>query len=290
MKKDALVQIDALIIKVIVIIFFITIFLILVTIFIANKSIIQPIEKFKSKILMIARNNNIKERVDTDAPLEIKELGESFNTLMDDLEKLILADEASTQEIKKLYEELKQKSQSALAKSEQRYKELATKDILTGILNRFAFENELNKIISNSKRTGAKFALLFLDLDHFKEVNDTYGHDIGDKLLIEVAKRVLPNIRIEDTFARLGGDEFILIFTNIEKQTLPALVNKAISLFRKPWIIDEIDLNMTASIGVSVFPDDADDKMELMRKADTAMYISKKLGRNQVVYFENSFL
>ena len=291
MRENASNQIDSLIKKVIIEIIFLTIVLILITIFIAKKSIVQPIEKFKSKILMIAKNYDIKERVDTrEAPLEIKELGDSFNTLMDDLEKLIIADEASAQEIKKLYEELKEKSQTALAKSEQRYKELATKDILTGILNRFAFENELDRVISNSKRTGAKFALLFLDLDHFKEVNDTYGHDMGDKLLIEVAKRVLPNIRTEDIFARLGGDEFILIFTNIERKTLPILVNKAITLFRKPWIIEGITLNVTTSMGVVVFPDDADDKMKLLKNADIAMYKSKELGRNQVVYFDRTLL
>jgi len=188
---------------------------------------------------------------------------------------------------KKLLQEI-QKSQSALAKSKQRYKELATKDMLTGILNRLAFENELNRVISNSKRTGAKFALLFLDLDHFKEVNDVYGHDIGDKLLQEVAQRVLPNIRIEDIFARLGGDEFILLLTNIKTETLTILVNKAINLFKTAWIVDDIKLNVTTSMGVAVFPDDANNAIELMKKADTAMYKSKKLGRNQVVYFDRS--
>jgi len=198
--------------------------------------------------------------------------------------------ETLSQEMEELYEELKQKSQSALAKSEQRYKELATKDILTGVLNRFAFESELKRVISNSKRTGAKFALLFLDLDHFKEVNDTYGHDIGDKLLQEVAQRVLLNIRIEDVFARLGGDEFILLLTNIKKDVLKKVVEKAITLFRKPWIIDSINLHVTTSMGVVVFPDDADNEIKLMKKADIAMYRSKELGRNQVVYFEKSML
>ena len=198
--------------------------------------------------------------------------------------------ETSSQEMQELYEELQQKSQTALARSEQRYKELATKDMLTGILNRFAFEDELNRLISNSQRTRVKFALLFLDLDRFKEVNDTYGHDVGDKLLQEVAKRVLPNIRVEDVFARIGGDEFILLFTNITKEKLTALVDKAISLFRKPWIIEGTKLNVTTSIGVVVFPDDADNEIELMKKADIAMYKSKELGRNQVVYSEKSLL
>jgi len=197
--------------------------------------------------------------------------------------------ETSSQEMKELYEELKQKSQTTLAKSEQRYRELATRDSLTGILNKFAFQEELNRIISNSKRTNTKFALLFLDLDHFKEVNDTYGHDIGDKLLQEVTNRVLANIRTEDVFARIGGDEFVLIFTNIKNDTLEKLVKKAIILFRKPWIIGNIKLNVTTSIGVTLFPDNADNEIELMKKADIAMYKSKELGRNQVMYFDKSF-
>lgn len=193
--------------------------------------------------------------------------------------------ETSSQEMAELFEELKKKSQTELAKSEARYKELATKDMLTGILNRFAFQEELKRIISNSKRTGSKFALLFLDLDHFKEVNDTHGHHLGDKLLQEVVKKVLPNIRAEDVFARLGGDEFVLIFTNIQEENLPKLVEKAISMFRCPCVIDDKELHVTTSIGVAVFPDDADNEIELMKKADQAMYKSKELGRNQVVYF-----
>jgi diguanylate cyclase (GGDEF)-like protein len=193
--------------------------------------------------------------------------------------------EVSSQEMAEVYEELQQKSRTALAKSEQRYKELATKDILTGLLNRFAFQEELKRLISNAKRTNTKFALLFLDLDHFKEVNDTYGHDVGDKLLQEVAQRVLLNIRAEDIFARIGGDEFVLVFTNIHKEILDALVKKAISLFRKPWIIEGIHLHVTTSMGVVVFPENADNEIKLMKKADIAMYKSKELGRNQVIYF-----
>ncbi len=197
--------------------------------------------------------------------------------------------ETSSQEMKELYEELKQKSQTALAKSEQQYKELATKDSLTGLLNRFAFQREIKRVVSNSKRTNAKFALLFLDLDHFKGVNDTYGHDIGDKLLQEVTNRILPNIRIEDVFARVGGDEFVLILTNIKNDTLEELIEKAISLFREPWIVENIKLKVTTSIGVAIFPDHADNEIELMKKADIAMYKSKELGRNQVIYFDKSF-
>ncbi len=109
-----------------------------------------------------------------------------------------------------------------------------------------------------------------MNLDHFKEMND-----IGDKLLQEVARRVLRNIRAEDVFAQLSGDEFVLIFTSVHKEKLHRLVEKAIGMFRRPWIIDGVDLPTTASMGVVIYPDDAENEADLMKKADTAMYKSK---------------
>ena len=194
--------------------------------------------------------------------------------------------EVSSQEMAELYEALKQKSQSALAKSEQRYKELATRDMLTGIYNRFAFEDALKRAISHAKRTRSKFALLFMDLNRFKEVNDQYGHDIGDKLLQEIVKRISPSIRTEDIFARIGGDEFVLILGDIEKGALHAMTQKILDLFREPWVIEGISLMVTASIGVALFPDDGDTMKELMKKADKAMYRSKELGHAVLFYHD----
>ena len=196
--------------------------------------------------------------------------------------------ETSSQEMEELYNELKQKSQTELAKSEARYKQLATKDILTGILNRYAFQEELKCLVSTAQRTDTKFALLFLDLDHFKEVNDTYGHDIGDQLLQEVVKRVLPNIRVGDLFARLGGDEFVLVYTNIQKDKLSKLLEKLLNIFRQPWNINNLTMQVTTSIGVVVYPDDATDEKELIKKADLAMYKSKEYGRNEAVIYDDS--
>jgi diguanylate cyclase (GGDEF)-like protein len=195
--------------------------------------------------------------------------------------------ETTSQEMSELYEELKQKSQTALAKSEARYKELAKKDMLVGILNRRGFHDELKRTISLNKRNSQNFAVLFLDLDHFKEVNDTYGHEIGDKLLKEVTNRVLSNIRIEDIFARIGGDEFVILFTNINLESIRNLVSKTLSLFQNRWIIDGHELNITTSIGVSIYPLDAEDGHELLISADKAMYRSKELGRNKTVFFED---
>jgi len=195
----------------------------------------------------------------------------------------------ASQEMSELYDELKEKSETELAKSEARYKELAKKDMLIGILNRRGFQDEFKRIISLSKRNNQKFALLFLDLDHFKEVNDTYGHDVGDKLLQEVANRVLKNIRVEDIFARLGGDEFVIVFTNINTKLLSGLVDKSLKLFQNPWIIDEQKLKITTSIGVTIYPDDADNEKNLLISADKAMYKSKKLGRNKIIYFNPNY-
>jgi len=192
--------------------------------------------------------------------------------------------ETISQEMEELFNELKEKSQTQLAKSEQKYRELARKDMLTGVFNRYAFDLEFEKLISSAKRTSSQFALVFLDLDNFKEVNDTYGHDVGDSLLQEITNRVIKNIRIEDIFARMGGDEFVLVFTNIEKENIKHLVEKAISLFREEWLVDEIQLDVTVSMGISMYPENSSDKLELMKQADKAMYKSKELGRNQVVY------
>ncbi|HHT00307.1 MAG TPA: GGDEF domain-containing protein, partial [Thiomicrospira sp.] len=147
--------------------------------------------------------------------------------------------ETSSQEMQELFEELKQKSETELAKSEERYRKLATRDIVTGALNRYAFQEQLKRTIAHARRVNKHFALLFLDLDHFKDVNDNYGHDIGDKLLQEVAKRVLFCIREEDVLARLGGDEFVLLFTEVNGLEMKPLVNKIVTLFREPWYIGE---------------------------------------------------
>lgn len=195
--------------------------------------------------------------------------------------------ETSSKEMLELYNELKKNSETALAKSEARYKELAKKDMLVGILNRRGFQEALKKTISLSKRTNQKFALLFLDLDHFKDVNDTYGHDVGDKLLKGVVKRISSNIRTEDIFARLGGDEFVIVFVNINIQLLYELVEKTLILFQDPWIINTHKLQVSTSIGATIYPDDSFNEKELLINADKAMYKSKEFGRNKIIYFHD---
>jgi diguanylate cyclase (GGDEF)-like protein/PAS domain S-box-containing protein len=170
-------------------------------------------------------------------------------------------------------------------KIEQEISHLAKHDPLTGLANRFYLEDQLKDLIYNAQRQKSRFALLFLDLDHFKYINDTLGHDIGDKLLQEVANRIKPNIRHADIFARIGGDEFVIVITDIDDDYLTIIVNKIIGLMRKTWHIDTHELKVSTSIGIALYPRDATSMLELMKKADIAMYKSKESGRDNFNFF-----
>jgi len=193
--------------------------------------------------------------------------------------------DVSSQEMHELYLSLEEKSQTKLAQSEARYKALARHDSLTGIANRYALEEELKRLISFSKRQQKRFAVLFMDLDHFKKINDTHGHDFGDVLLKEVVKRILPQLRTEDIMARLGGDEFVLVLTDINEEKLVLVIEKILALFRKPWEIEGYTLNVSTSIGVVVYPKDGETVGELLKNADIAMYRAKEMGRDNFSFF-----
>ncbi len=162
-------------------------------------------------------------------------------------------------------------------------------DSLTDLPNRFLALDRLAQKISEAKRNNKLVAVVFLDLDDFKKVNDSLGHETGDKLLIESAERLKSSIREEDTVARLGGDEFIILLTDL-KSTSDALpiVETILSRFRNPFIIEGRELILTISIGLSIYPNDGDEPSTLLRNADSAMYYAKDLGRNTYSYFTQS--
>ncbi len=193
--------------------------------------------------------------------------------------------EVSSKEMQELYAALERKSRTKLAQSEARFRELAQIDPLTGIANRFSLEERLASLIAYSKRNHQKFALLFLDLDHFKYINDTFGHDFGDKLLKEVVKRISPELRSEDIFARLGGDEFVIVFTNVTERDLYKTVEKILMLFREAWKIENHLLHVSTSIGVVFYPKDGISTVELLKHADIAMYTAKNHGRDNFSFF-----
>lgn len=165
----------------------------------------------------------------------------------------------------------------------------ANYDVLTDLPNRFLCMDRLEYLLNEAKREGNKLALLFVDLDDFKKVNDSLGHDVGDKLLVQTASRVKELVRQGDTVGRLGGDEFVVIFNGVERvEDVHPLVEKILASLKAPFAIDGRELVVTASVGVAIYPDDTDsriDPSELLRKSDAAMYHSKSSGRNTYSFY-----
>jgi len=154
-------------------------------------------------------------------------------------------------------------------------------DILTGLPNRQLFHDRLTQALLNARREGEMLGVMFLDLDRFKQVNDTLGHEVGDKLLCEVAKRLKSCIRKGDTVARLGGDEFVLLLPRIKQlRNLTALAEKILESLRVPAKLGEHELKLSTSIGISVYPSDGDKADVMIKRADEAMYQAKQGGRN----------
>jgi diguanylate cyclase (GGDEF)-like protein/PAS domain S-box-containing protein len=164
---------------------------------------------------------------------------------------------------------------------------LAQHDTLTNLTNRAVLQDRLAHAISAFERKGTRIAVLFLDLDGFKHINDSLGHAIGDRLLQGVAKRLLASVRTSDTVSRLGGDEFVIILSEVAHARDGGIkagnILKAISA---PYEIDEHKISITASIGITTYPDDGEDATTLMKNADLAMYQAKEKGRNNCQFFE----
>lgn len=164
---------------------------------------------------------------------------------------------------------------------------LSVTDALTGLNNRLQFDKTLKIAIAQAQRHRHKTALMFIDIDHFKDVNDTFGHTIGDLLLKEVSKRLLSCMRVNDFIARIGGDEFAIILYEIENQQVAEdVATKILDVFSTTFKLDKHVLSITPSIGISIYPKDGDDPKILMKKADMAMYKSKESGRNQYYLFD----
>jgi diguanylate cyclase (GGDEF)-like protein len=170
----------------------------------------------------------------------------------------------------------------ALGESEERNKTLAYKDILTGLPNRNSLDPTINKAIAKSTRNQSQFAVMFIDLDQFKDINDTLGHSIGDKLLIEMANRISNTIRENDAVVRFGGDEFVAVTDSFDTvETIDMIANRIIEAIRQPVKLLELETIITASIGIACYPENGTDTTALLKHADTAMYQAKNAGKNQ---------
>ena len=170
--------------------------------------------------------------------------------------------------------------------AEDRIQQLGYYDTLTGLPNRLTLLDRLRSSLSLAHREGRLIGVLFLDLDNFKDVNDSLGHDLGDQLLRQVADRLVVDVRESDTVARLGGDEFVVILNSIiGQESASDAAQRILSIFSKPFIIDGRQIYSNASIGIAIFPDDGQDVEGLLKCADAAMYHSKAEGRSNYRFF-----
>src|SRR6266581_6649192 len=169
---------------------------------------------------------------------------------------------------------------------EERIHFLANHDALTSLPNRAMFNDVLNLAIQNARRYNRNFAVLFIDLDRFKNINDTLGHDAGDKLLQEMGARLTQTVRASDVVARLGGDEFVVLVQEVkEAKQVEAVARKVLSALVKPIVIQRQECRVTASIGICMYPAEAQGEQALMKNADIAMYRAKEDGKNTYKFY-----
>lgn len=168
---------------------------------------------------------------------------------------------------------------------EENMRRMAQHDTLTGLPNRALFSDRLQQALAAAQRDGSRLALMFLDLDKFKPVNDRYGHGVGDQLLREVAERIQDCLRGSDTVARIGGDEFVVLLRAIDRDNALAVGEKIRLSLAQPFDLEGRHLVISASIGIAICPEHGNDELELSNKADRAMYYAKKHGHDRVILF-----
>ncbi|HVN96552.1 MAG TPA: diguanylate cyclase [Syntrophorhabdaceae bacterium] len=177
---------------------------------------------------------------------------------------------------------------TATKKAEETIRHMAYHDALTGLPNRVLFDDRLAMATANAQRHGKAIAVMMLDLDKFKQVNDVLGHKVGDLLLKAVAGRLTRTLRKSDTVARMGGDEFVVILPEMAREYDAGIVaQKIIEVFQQPFKLDSQELSVTTSVGVAIFPQDGKDPEALVKHADIAMYYSKGIGRNKYSFYSD---
>jgi diguanylate cyclase (GGDEF)-like protein/PAS domain S-box-containing protein len=172
---------------------------------------------------------------------------------------------------------------------EQKLAVMATHDPLTGLPNRLLLSDRLAVGLAQAQRNNTSLAVMMLDLDRFKTVNDTFGHIVGDELLRAAGERLIDLVRKSDTVARMGGDEFVVLLLQIAKtEDAVRVAQKILEVFRKAFVLGDYQIRITTSIGIAIYPEDGEDIETLFRNADTAMYWAKEQGRdNYELYWHN---
>jgi diguanylate cyclase (GGDEF)-like protein len=245
--------------------------------------------KLMNKLTKRLLKRNLKEGFDLGS---ISKLVDAFSETIDQYEQDRLMLERSlmltSNELNEINDALRLRI-TEIQNNQDLLKHQAYHDSLTALPNRINIMNTIQHALALAKRHQQKCAILFIDLDDFKKINDTAGHSEGDRFLIEVSKRLQSILRESDTLGRLGGDEFIIILENIASNTqITKIYNRALKSLSTPFIADGNPYVVSCSIGISNFPQDGKTAEELIRKADLAMYQAKKLGKNRFHYFDES--
>ncbi len=209
-------------------------------------------------------------------------LGEQARHYVGNLEQEV---QQRTLQLQDLLHEMESKN-AQLSSSNDELKHAALHDSLTGLPNRILFHDRLEQAIKHSKRNNAQFGVALLDLNNFKEINDTLGHLVGDFVLKTVSERVTTVLRSSDTVARLGGDEFAFVLPTVDRESPEIVAKKIIDAIAEPIVDGKTTIKTTGSIGVSLYPDHGDDNDTIIGKADAAMYAAKRNGSGMTTYDE----
>ncbi|MEO7496359.1 MAG: EAL domain-containing protein [Massilia sp.] len=239
-----------------------------------QRFITDPILALSSVSAQISRLGDYSIRAQVSSLADIGMLSKAFNTMLDRIQKRESELEAEIAERKRV---------------EVKLDRLAHFDDVTQLHNRHYFNDRLESVIKRSQQFKERTVLMFIDLDDFKTVNDTLGHDIGDELLRLVSARLAETLRFGDVISRIGGDEFAIILENVSQTSVASLIaEKCLARIAQPFAISGHEIHVGASIGISVYPDDAANMHELLKYADTAMYYAKNNGKNSYRLFTSS--
>ena len=239
----------------------------------------KPMLMLMDTAQQVTEHRNYRERIQHNRGDEVGTLLNAFNNMMQVIED----------RDKQLLEHSENLEQIVEIRTEQ-INHRANYDALTELPNRYLLLDRLKQSIRNIKRRGGKLALLYLDLDRFKIVNDNLGHMVGDKLLIAVAQRLTNALREEDTVSRLGGDEFVILMENVvSTDDVESVAKLIISSLKKPFEIMGHTLHASTSIGIAIYPTDGEDESILMQHADVSMFQAKKTGSGQFMFYDPAF-
>lgn len=239
----------------------------------------KPVLQLMATAQQVTQERNYRKRIIHDRKDEVGTLLDAFNNMMnviEDRDKQLL--------------EHSEKLEQIIELRTQQINHRANFDALTDLPNRYLLMDRVRQSIRSIRRHGGKLAVLYLDLDRFKIVNDNLGHMVGDKLLIAVSKRLVKALREEDTVSRLGGDEFLILMEGIENsEDVENIAKIIIKSLQKPFEIMDHTLHVSTSIGIALYPDDGDDENAIMQHADVSMYQAKKSGRGQYISYKPVF-